>query len=135
MNDTWAKFKHEGAVPVTDEFISVENWKINMGGLGRPPKLDVTVDVDLEKEGFVEAGSSDKLYNDRTLELVAQMSQLFSSKGKTFLDRYLNELNGLMQVSSSFFCECLNPVPQFAYFLLLCLIWTSLVCRISAAPS
>ncbi len=106
VNDTWEDYKKNGAKTITDQFISVENWKIGFGtGIGplrRKAALKIGLDVDLEREGFLEQDpkNGQLTYDSAVQTLLEDVRQAFSSDGEEFIGRFLDEVDGLMTVSN-----------------------------------
>jgi hypothetical protein len=105
VNEYWEKTKDRGGSLITDEFISIDTWKVHFGSLRVKPHIAISVDVDLERDGFIESnpGGGEKEYNRSTEELLSEIEAMFASSGngngakEGFLKRYLKEVNELMQ--------------------------------------
>ncbi|CAD7938047.1 unnamed protein product, partial [Amoebophrya sp. A25] len=77
MNELWETTRALGGQPITDQFVSIEKWKISPGNFFSGAKLSVVVDVDLDKSGFVEQGTEAQ-YDQKTKDLVAHVSKAFA---------------------------------------------------------
>ncbi|CAD7970329.1 unnamed protein product [Amoebophrya sp. A120] len=94
-NAMWEKTKELGGQPITDQFVSIEKWKVVPGNPFAEARLQVSVDVDLDKSGFVEQGTEDG-YDLKTKELVDHCAKAFQDNGKGFLTLFLRDLAELM---------------------------------------
>eukprot|EP00392_Amoebophrya_sp_AT5.2_P010485 g10547.t1 len=96
-NAQWEHTKPFGGQPITDQFVSIEKWKVNPGNPFSEAKILVTVDVDLDKSGFTEQGNDENgVYDEQTKNLCAHVLRAFEEKGKGFLTAFLRDLSELM---------------------------------------